>query len=1047
MLAEFVRHFGPYVLWTMLDGAGKSERHLATRRDAPAPEVLVLERFVDAAIPPFVVHEFVRHEGPAARGVRHDVVLPLLDFGVAEDTPFAVWPYLAGITLARCSVSRPALGPFLQTPLLAWLGAQLAEGLAAVHQHRTPAGGPAGLVHGHLSARTIGLTVDGAPRILGLGTGALRRSMDDPEGGALSAQEAAADVRELGVALKTLAGGDPRWLGDDAVRAADGAVPGMGGRGRPSRTGDLGSDDAWTRCLADMTSPESSARPTMVEAASRLAAIGAEAAILGGALASAGRAALHQVFEGAFSAARARASAVLEAANGAAPVTTTGVASWSPPPSPAPAGLPPRASPEESTKTVPSTVGRYVVRARASTGAATQHGLAWDPNLHREVFWKRLVSDRDEDVRCFKRAARMQAELSSPRIPRLYDAGRDAIGHYLVTEWCAAQPLSRVGDRIRQRPASARVAMATDLLAALAHVHGRGIIHGDLRAPNYLVDAAGRGWLVDFSLSFCESPPERFARNRIVHAPEYRSSGRYDVRSEQFALGLLLYELFSGARPDLETVFRQRAVLPLAARPGAAGLAPVWCEMVDRMLAWRPEERFESVQAAMDWVGAGLDGTLLSGGRGQSQHSALSDGPAVPAPSVPAAPALSGSVAPVGPGASARPASSLDVVHSAPPGNGVDRAEVVLLDAELDASVVETFALGGVAVSVLRDRAALRACLREAPPKVVVVGPGARNEWPSLRREIEALAPDVDAWLGPPHLARLLGPPLATGALVSALVRLLEQASALDGWGGVSVEAFVPSEAAADLARQLGLGPRAAYLAPIAVAALRFARRMGWAMTQVSAWVPTDAARLMEASEGIAPGAPAARLSQLVALVSRYARLTEPLEGVRRASPRRAVACTKTFAQDRIDPDIVTAFLRYLEARISGLDVETPLAAAPRVLWLAPHMVDRVVPQMAEEGFFVEHVPSARAAVDRLRAVPVRGLVIDEQEAPSLSAGLLARLPVAKWPPTVIRLHAEGGEVTEPAKLPHVVTRPGTSGVQGLCRAIGDLVAQHSVLP
>jgi WD40 repeat protein/tRNA A-37 threonylcarbamoyl transferase component Bud32 len=208
----------------------------------------------------------------------------------------------------------------------------------------------------------------------------------------------------------------------------------------------------------------------------------------------------------------------------------------------------------------PDRLGRFEIRARLGEGAFGRVYRAYDPVLGREVALKipragSLQSPRA--IERFLREAQAAAQLRHPHIVPVYDTGSDGAHHYIASAFIDGKTLAEVIDaneRGLEPSEAARIVIA--LAEALHYAHSRGIIHRDVKPANVMIDAEGQPQLMDFGLARFELSEEKLTQDGAIlgtpayMAPEQAQNGRVaGVASDQYSLGVVLYELLCGQTP------------------------------------------------------------------------------------------------------------------------------------------------------------------------------------------------------------------------------------------------------------------------------------------------------------------------------------------------------------------------------------------------------------------------------------------------------------------------------------------------------------------
>jgi len=165
----------------------------------------------------------------------------------------------------------------------------------------------------------------------------------------------------------------------------------------------------------------------------------------------------------------------------------------------------------------------------------------------------------------FRREGSILARLAHPHIARLHDAGVSATGQpYLVLEHVAGEPIDRYCDN-RRLDVRARLHLALDVLAAVAHAHASLIVHRDIKPSNVLVGEDGAVKLLDFGIAKLLEEDGSGEATSLTReggsaltpefaAPEQITGGAVTTATDVYALGTLLYVLLSGRHPAEESL-------------------------------------------------------------------------------------------------------------------------------------------------------------------------------------------------------------------------------------------------------------------------------------------------------------------------------------------------------------------------------------------------------------------------------------------------------------------------------------------------------------
>lgn len=283
--------------------------------------------------------------------------------------------------------------------------------------------------------------------------------------------------------------------------------------------------------------------------------------------------------------------------------------------------------------------GQYrVLRKLGSGGMATVYRAVPDATLDlRNSVAIKVISPEAldaENLKRFQREIVVSKDLSHPNVMRILDWAFAPEGFsYLVMEFVDGRTLSSlIPSQGLALPLAAPI--VGDIFLGLCYAHDLKLLHRDLKPENVMVTKAGQVKLMDFGIAkrvdLGDQPQGKVhqitAAGSAMGTPHYMapetvqpSFGSPGPASDQYAMGILIYEMLSGRRPfedpdPLQVIF-QHINSPLPSLQAAApGLPLDVCSAVERMLAKRPEQRFASLReageafmraAGRDWPGSG----------------------------------------------------------------------------------------------------------------------------------------------------------------------------------------------------------------------------------------------------------------------------------------------------------------------------------------------------------------------------------------------------------------------------------------------------------
>ncbi len=258
-------------------------------------------------------------------------------------------------------------------------------------------------------------------------------------------------------------------------------------------------------------------------------------------------------------------------------------------------------------------VGQYLIERLISTGGMSTLYLGRHREMGRQVAIKQLHPHLARDqalVRRFEREAKILGGLRHHNIVDIIDFFRHQDSFYIVLEYIEGRSLKDLLEDRRPLPATAAAHIGAQLARGLGYAHGRGVVHRDIKPANILFTALGVAKITDFGLAFAKealgmTDPGTFFGTPAYLAPEQARGEKGDARSDLFSLGVLLYEMLSGANPFAgasasECIDRVLRLSPPKLSGKVPGLPPGLARLVSELMDKDPTRRPGSAEEAAE---------------------------------------------------------------------------------------------------------------------------------------------------------------------------------------------------------------------------------------------------------------------------------------------------------------------------------------------------------------------------------------------------------------------------------------------------------------
>lgn len=277
--------------------------------------------------------------------------------------------------------------------------------------------------------------------------------------------------------------------------------------------------------------------------------------------------------------------------------------------------------------------GRYRKDTHIARGQTCEVWAAWDTTADRRVALKLWAAapEGSPALARFHDEVRLHQRLGHPDIQALLDSGIDRGRPWMALQWVEGDDLGRYTVPSQRLPVAVVLRWGARLARALSYAHAQGVLHRDLKPVNVLVDL-GRDELklIDFGIARHDDDPHRTRTGTWVGtpaymAPELLAGAPADTLTDQYALGVLLFEMLASRRPfdapNLGELLRQVAQDPPPdLRDLRPDIEPELAAAVARTLSKDPSARWPDANSLAQTL-AYCAGRIGPGGRGSEAQS------------------------------------------------------------------------------------------------------------------------------------------------------------------------------------------------------------------------------------------------------------------------------------------------------------------------------------------------------------------------------------------------------------------------------------------
>lgn len=255
---------------------------------------------------------------------------------------------------------------------------------------------------------------------------------------------------------------------------------------------------------------------------------------------------------------------------------------------------------------------RYVIERRVARGGMATVYQAIDQRLERPVAIKIMhphLAEDEEFTKRFIQEARQAARLAHPNIVNVFDQGQEGAITFIVMEYLPGITLRELLNDFGALTAAQTLDIVKAVLFGLDAAHTAGIVHRDLKPENVLLADDGRIKIADFGLARAANNSTATSQallGTIAYlSPELIARGVADVRSDIYALGIMMFEMLTGQQPyqgDQAVTIAYQHTNDFVAAPSSHN--PSIPAEFDEIVAWctgrSPEERPPHARALLE---------------------------------------------------------------------------------------------------------------------------------------------------------------------------------------------------------------------------------------------------------------------------------------------------------------------------------------------------------------------------------------------------------------------------------------------------------------
>jgi tetratricopeptide (TPR) repeat protein len=250
--------------------------------------------------------------------------------------------------------------------------------------------------------------------------------------------------------------------------------------------------------------------------------------------------------------------------------------------------------------------GRYEIIEELGRGGMGRVYRVEDTKVNEEIALKLIKPEISVDrntIERFRNELKIARRIAHRHVCRMFDLGEDGGTHYITMEYVPGEDLKNLLRRVGRLDTDTIVKIGRQICGGLSEAHRLGVVHRDLKPANIMIDKEGNARIMDFGIARSLRTEGVTGSGIMIGTPQYMSpeqaeAGEIDHRSDIYSLGILLYEMVTGAVPfvgdsALSIAMKHKTEAPADPRelnPKAPGEL---CGLILKCLEKDREQRFQ----------------------------------------------------------------------------------------------------------------------------------------------------------------------------------------------------------------------------------------------------------------------------------------------------------------------------------------------------------------------------------------------------------------------------------------------------------------------